>query len=108
LHIQTVIFEPIPENQKNIEVLVGIPAVQPYAKEADNYKFGESTNIPYAAVKVTAKYDTVIRLNGDVQTVLPSNTDPTALQSHNDLVNKMWSAKVGIMSDITKIVSKVV
>jgi hypothetical protein len=88
LHIQTVVFDP--QNDAPVDVTISV------------ITSGDSTptqNQPVVVKgKIKAIYDTTIKINGDVQSMYPSNPDAGMLQRHNTLVDQMWKSKTDTMT----------
>jgi hypothetical protein len=85
------IFSFDPQNDSAVEVSISV--ITPSGDSA------LTQNQPVAIKgKIKAIYDTTIKLNGDVQSMYPSNPDPGMLQRHNTLVDQMWKSKTDIMT----------
>jgi hypothetical protein len=100
LHIQTVIFEPAADSNADvtIKIMSSTDEITTDTKTASTDP--KKNNVSSVKGKVAAVYDTMMRINGDVQNTYPSKIDPTLWGRHNALVDQMWKSKIDTMIKI--------
>lgn len=100
-HIQTVIFESSSDNTADITIPIISTTSSESNTDAKNTNTDtKKTEVPTVKGKVSAVYDTTMKLNGDVQNLYPSKIDTTIWARHNALVDQMWASKTATMTKI--------
>lgn len=100
--MQTVIFDPSTDNIADIAIPIISPTLsnEPNADTKNTNIDAKKTEIPTVKGKITAVYDTTMKLNDDVQNLYPSKIDTTIWTRHNLLVDQMWKSKTDTMIKI--------